>query len=219
MLENIEADYIVTLDNDMEVPKYWLEDMILRINEDKLIVGVCSKCVLPNKLVQFTGGSVNTDPKGYSLFNAVDYGKVSNDLSTMYEYDCDWLPGGATLWRGDISKIAKHSPEYINAFEDFDYSLQISKGGYRMVNCPNVTFIHYHSSSLSNSQKEKEKKYIKDRNNTDNLILSLSAFYKRTDLVMKHEQIFKFLNISDEDAPSEAIKVITKRATKILNSR
>lgn len=215
MLNMINSDYIVTIDNDMDVDKNWLEDMINRLNEDDKNVGVCAKCVMPNNKVQFTGGSIDTDQRGFALFNANDYGKDYDDLSTLKEYSCDWLPGGASMWRGDISNIAEHSLDYINAFEDFDYSLQIINKGYKIVNCPYVIFTHYHSSSLSDEQKNAEAKYINDRNNMNGFILSLCAFYLRTGMIMKHELIYKFANIPDDADPNSAKEIICSLAGRI----
>lgn len=210
LLKIIKSDYIVTLDNDMEVSKLWLNDLILRIEENKKVVGVCAKYILPNKITQFASGTISKDDDGFYLFNANNYGQSYDDLMTLKEVECDWLPGGASLWRGDITDIAEHSKDYINAFEDYDYSIQISKKGYKMVNCPYVMFTHNHLVNMNDIQKEKEKKYIKDRYNKNGLILSLSAFYKRTGLIMRNDMVFNILNISKDTSPIEVCKIVKK---------
>lgn len=215
MLKMIESDYIVTIDNDMEVPKYWLRDLIIRIEEDKRIMGVCVKDVFPWGKVEFTGGNISKDENGFYLFNAVNYNKSYDDLSTLEEIDCDWLPGGATLWQGNVLNVAEHSLEYINAFEDYDYALQIVKKGYRIVNCPSVMFIHHHASGWDKKQKTKEAKYIIDRNNENGFIISLAAFFRRTGYIMRNDKIYDLLNISNEASPKEVKKLIENYAAAL----
>ncbi len=215
MLKMIKSDYIVTIDNDMEVPKFWLRDLIIRMEEDKKIMGVCVKDVFPWGKVEFTGGKIDRDDKGFYLFNAVNYNKSYDDLSTLEEIECDWLPGGATLWRGNIHKIAEHSLEYVNAFEDFDYSLQLSKKGYRTVNCPNVMFIHHHASGFGKKQRNKEAKYISDRNNENGFIISLAAFFRRTGYIMRNDKIYSIMDIKPNASPNEVSKIVEKYALGI----
>jgi len=214
MLDMISSDYIVTIDNDMEVPKFWLRDLIMRIEEDKNIMGVCVKDIFPWGKVEFTGGKITKDERGFSLFNATYYRKNYNDLSTLEEFDCDWIPGGATLWRGNILDIAEHSPEYINAFEDFDYSLQIVKKGYRIVNCPSVIFIHNHASGYDKKKQAKESKYLKDRNDQWGFLLSLAAFYKRTGHIMRNDKIFEMLKIPLDATPQDVEKTLKELVAK-----
>lgn len=215
MLKMIKSDYVVTIDNDMEVPKFWLRDLIMKIEDNKNIMGVCVKDVFPWGKIEFTGGSISKDENGFYLFNAVNYNKNYNDLSTLEEIDCDWMPGGATLWRGNIHDIAEHSLEYINAFEDFDYSLQVIKKGYKVVNCPSVIFIHNHSSGFSKKQQSKEAKYISDRNNENGFIISLAAFFRRTGYIMRNDKIYNLLNISTDATPKEVKKLVESYAATL----
>ncbi len=215
MLKMIKSDYIVTIDNDMEVPKYWLRDLIIRMEEDEKIMGVCVKDIFPWGKIEFTGGSIAKDENGFYLFNAVNYNKDYNDLSTLEEMECDWLPGGATLWRGSVRDIAEHSLEYVNAFEDFDYSLQLVEKGYRTVNCPSVMFIHHHSSGFGKKQQSKEVKYISDRNNENGFILSLAAFFRRTGYVMRNDKIYSLLNIKEGATPKEVKRIVEDKASEI----
>lgn len=215
ILESIKADYIVTMDNDMEVPKHWLRDLILRLEEDKKIMGVCVKDIFPWGKVEFTGGKIGEDMNGFALFMATNYRKNYDDLSTLEEFNCDWIPGGATLWRGNIKEIAEHAKEYVNAFEDFDYSLQIVRKGYRIVNCPNVMFVHNHASGYGKEQKQKEAKYLRDRNDAKGFLRSLAVFYKRTGFLIKNDVVFQSAGISLDATPKEVATILSKEARDV----
>lgn len=215
MLEKIKADYIVTIDNDMEVPRHWLRDLIIRLEEDKKIMGVCVKDVFPWGKVEFTGGKILRDENGFSLFNSTYYRKDYNDLTTLEEFDCDWIPGGATLWRGNIKQVAEHAKEYVNAFEDFDYSLQIIRNGYRIVNCPNVMFIHNHASGYDKKKQKTEAKYLRDRNDQRGFLRSIAVFYKRTGLVIKNDKLFNDFGFNSSTNLGDIVKLFEKEAPDV----
>lgn len=116
----------------------------------------------------------------------------------MRKYDYDWIPGGATLYKRDIYEKVSICDEYENAYEDNDFSFNVKKLGYRLVNCPTAKVIHNHVYYDKKSAIT-EKAYMDSRYNHEALKRSVVAFYKRHGLIIKDEYIYKIFGFSGLD--------------------
>ncbi|HLC89154.1 MAG TPA: glycosyltransferase [Candidatus Nanoarchaeia archaeon] len=177
------GDYIYTVDNDMTYTPHWLEALIERMEQDQRIGAVSSKIVYPNGKVQLNGGYLHLEEDYFGSFEEVDQDKDQFDLTLSGEKDCDWLCGGATLFRREVAEQVEHSLGYLNGFEDYDYSFQIADLGYRLANCPSSTVIHHHIGFDEEKQK-KETAYLRDRWNPERTWASLVHFLERTGINM-----------------------------------
>ena len=177
------GDYIYSIDNDMTYTTNWLNALISRIEQDRHIGAVCSKIIYPNKKIQLNGGLLFLEDNYFGSFVEVDAGKHEDGPLLTGEMDCDWLPGGATLYRREALRHASYKPEYLNGFEDYDYSFQLIDAGYRVVNCPN-SWVYHHHIGFDQEKQKKEAAYLKDRWNAERTWKSMVYFLERTGINM-----------------------------------
>ncbi|MCM8830478.1 MAG: glycosyltransferase, partial [Candidatus Omnitrophica bacterium] len=205
-----DGDYVITLDNDIVVTDGWIEELITRVEEDKYIAGACCKVIFPDEKIQYNGGSF-TVRDDFIEFSLIDAWKNAKELSTMRKVDCDWIPGGATLYKREIYEKIKICENYENAYEDNDFSLNVKKLGYKLVNCPTAKVIHNHIYYDKKSLLS-EKEYLQSRYNNEALKRSVITFYKRNGLIIKDDYIFRifgFTGLKDEEIKDRFI-LLTK---------
>lgn len=200
-----KGDYIVTLDNDICVTPLWLENFIIRIEEDKKIAAACAKVVFPDGKVQYNGGKFVIE-NDFIKFSLLDLKINKNDLSTFRECDCDWIPGGAMIIKREFLEKVEYRDDIEGAYEDNDYSMQIRNVGGRVVNCPLSEVIHYHLQFGKNILKE--KRYLNERYANKKMMNAFLAFYKYNKLIIKDDDLYKMLNISNK-SEEEIRKYIT----------
>lgn len=205
-----KGDYIINLDNDILVTDEWFEELIIRTESSTNVGAVCCKTVFPDGKVQFNGGRyvINNDMITFML---TDTEKNETDISTAEWQDCDWVPGGATLFKKEIVDQIEYSEGYINAFEDNDVALQISRLGYKMLNCPSAKVYHYHIMQNSD-QINKEKNYMKARYNNDGFVKSLLNFYGRNNLIIADSFVYRLMGVEgkEHDQIKRKIEELTK---------
>jgi glycosyltransferase involved in cell wall biosynthesis/GT2 family glycosyltransferase len=206
--------YIATIDNDMLIDPYWSEDMILRLEESREYMGVVSKVKMLTGLLEFVGGSAKINHKKKTVkFSLIGNAQPADELRYMETIECDWIPGGSTIVKAEALSIAQHCADYINAFEDNDYALQLKSKGYKLVNCPIASALHHHSSTLTEEELEKEKEYIKTRINNEKLLKSAATFYKRWGLVIDDPIMYQMLGLdgmSREELIAKAFMPLNK---------
>jgi GT2 family glycosyltransferase len=188
-----QGDYIINLDNDIIVTDGWIEELIVRAESSQKVGAVCCKTVFPNGKVQFNGGSYVVK-EDFISFYLTDIEKSEKDSETAMWHECGWVPGGATLFKREVVKELDYSEGYINAFEDNDVALQISRMGYKMFNCPSAKVYHHHIMHDS-EQVNKEKDYMKVRYNSEGFIQSLVNFYIRNKLIINDPFVYRLMNM------------------------
>jgi GT2 family glycosyltransferase len=191
------GDYMVTLDNDIIVTSGWIEDLILRVEEDSDIAGACCKVIFPDNKIQYNGGKA-VIINGFVEFSLIDAWKEMNEITTMRRHDCDWIPGGATIYKSRIYEKVSICDEFRNAYEDNDFSFNVRKLGYRLVNCPTARVIHNHVMYDRKSALH-EKDYMASRYSHEALKHSVLAFYKRHGLIIKDEYVYRVFGFNGLD--------------------
>lgn len=175
--------YICTLDNDMQIAPRWVEDMILALDRDEAIGAVVSRVQFPSGVLEFAGGRMHATDESVR-FELVHRGRAAEDLATLEPIECDWVPGGATLFRAAACADAEHCDEYLNAFEDNDYSLQLKAKGWRLVNCPTALATHHHHSTLGRADRRRESDYLSARVDPHKVAASAAVFERRWGLAI-----------------------------------
>jgi len=178
-------NYLLFIDNDLIVLPYYLENLFSQIYKNENIVGVCCKVVFPDGKIQFNGGKMVVDDQ-YALYSLHDQGVEFNNDSTNRELECEWIPGGATLWEREIFKKFGIDENMKGSFEDNEICLRITNSGYKLMNAPASIVIHDHYDFKSNIYKKNESEYYSGRNNQSSIKQALIHFYN------KHHLIFSF---------------------------
>src|SRR3989338_6923629 len=182
-IKHAEGDYIYTVDNDMTYTPNWLNALITRIEQHPTIGAASSKIFYPNNRIQLNGGHLYLEEDYFGSFVEIDQGKWYLDSTLTGEMDCDWLCGGATLFKREATEKVAHDPQYLNGFEDYDYSFQIQDLGYRLVNCPSSVVYHHHIG-FDKQKQQQEISYMRDRGDNKHIWLSMLHFLEKTGINM-----------------------------------
>jgi lipopolysaccharide biosynthesis glycosyltransferase/GT2 family glycosyltransferase len=174
--DSTSGEYVISFDNDIIITPFAVENLLKTMIDNPLVVGACCKTVFPNGKIQFNGGALKIEGD-FAKFSLIDEGKDYNDTSTFNQFECDWIPGGATIWKKEILKNFKIDLLMKGSYEDNDYCMMIKKSGYKFFNCPNAIVIHNHLSF--NKYAKKDKKYIVNRYNEERIIFAIKTFYKK----------------------------------------
>jgi glycosyltransferase involved in cell wall biosynthesis/LmbE family N-acetylglucosaminyl deacetylase len=182
-LKHARGDYIMSLDNDIELCEGWLEEIIVRAEEEPDIGAVCCRVAFPNGSLQFTGGKARQQGLRLSV-ELYDQGKSVDDLSTLQRRECDWVPIGATLYKGDLSlKLG-----YPNVFEDIAVSFDLKEKGKKLVNSPASFAIHHHIM-FDHRRSSKETDYLAFRYDPRRMLQSVKSFYEHYGLIIDDKYV------------------------------
>jgi len=183
-----KGDYVVSIDNDIIVTPFFLENLIDTLEKNKNAAGVCCKVVYPDGKIQFNGGELSIDEEFIS-YKLIDNGKKYNDRSTFNYIECDWIPGGATIWRSEILKKYELDIEMRGSHEDAEFSYVLKNAGYQLYNCPKAIVIHNHITF--NKKAKKNKKYMSARYSRENIAAAIRRFYCKHGLIVCDPDVFE----------------------------
>lgn len=195
--ELADGDYILYFDNDIEVEKNFLEELIVRIEESDDIASCCAKVVFPDGKIQYTGGLTNKLGEKFISFSLDNVGKDEDSLLSMQKMDYDWLGSGATMTKRKYLHLANFDSGFINAYEDNDYYMQFKENGLRLVHAPMVKVIHHHVK-YEVMRDPGTKKYVETRHKKDSFIESWVHFYKKWDLIVMDDFILGITGLADK---------------------
>lgn len=144
-----QGEYIVLLNNDVEVTVGWMEAMLeaFEIFSDRhgRVGAVGAKLVFPNGELQDAGGLVwNTGvPWNYGR------GGSPNDPRFTYAREADYVTGAAlmttrTAWDEVGGLSAYLEPMY---YDDADYAFKMRDAGYKVIYAPTATVFHYEGAT------------------------------------------------------------------------
>ena len=177
------GEYVLFLDNDILVLPYYLENLINRLEEDDKIAGACCKTVFPDGKIQFNGGSIVFDDD-YALFSLMNEGLHFSDETSNNKEECQWIPGGTTIWKKAVLDNFSVDPQMKGAFEDNEVCLRLIRSGYKLVNSPGSIVIHNHFMYKAEEYQNKEQHYYKERNNAERILYALLHFYQKHQLIV-----------------------------------
>lgn len=200
--------YYISLDNDIEVTEGWIEELLVRAEEDDNIGSVTCRVMFPNQTLQFTGGfeEINDGRVEFKLYNI---NKNVHDLSTLERYNTDWNPVGATLFKGWFPIVEG----YPNVYEDAAISYKLRKEGKLLVNSPNSLLIHHHIM-FDEQRKEKEQDYLNFRYHPKLMLKSISQFYVDNNLIINDDYVFSTNGLNNRKMNNEDIVEIFQKSIK-----
>ena len=194
LIKETKGDYIVQLDNDIEVKENWLEKLLASIEWNEEIGGACGRVTFPDGKTEYNGANYIVD-KNFITYTLTGNSKNVNDRSLLIENYSKWLPGGATIFKKAVFNDETYDDKFLNGFEDNDLSFRLEKHGWKFVNCPSCVFIHNHRMFLSNEDIKREQKYIKQRNDFSRIKTSFLRFYEKHNLIINNPELWKLMNI------------------------
>ena len=199
-LQQIEADYFVLLNSDVEVTPRWLEKCTRLFDENEKIAAVQPKILSFEKPHQYeyagaAGGFI--DKFGYPFCR----GRILNEMEAdVGQYNkatpVFWASGACMFVRAEIFKKAgRFDGDFWAHMEEIDLCWRIKSLGYEIWYQPESVVFHLGGGTLSyNSPK---KVYLNFRNNLFMLFKNLpEKYFKRiflTRLVLDGVAALKFL--------------------------
>jgi len=181
-----QAEFIFQADNDIVFTPRWLEKMLKNINTRKGIGALQASCITLDNHTLLSGGVIEryslTGIKrnnGYIAYFC-DIGSDKHKKSFAFPvFYCDYVSGGATLFRKKLFETVSYDEKYLNGYEDYDLSLCARKNGWKLACDFTVKLIHQNRRFKNSTFWKKEKRYINTRENSRTLYFSLCNFVKK----------------------------------------
>lgn len=155
--EAARGDYVVLLNNDVEVTTGWLDELLGTFDRFDNVGLAGSKLLYPTGELQDAGGII------WGTGNPWNYGNRQNAMAPKYSYarQADYLSGAAmmvpaTLWRelGGLSSYLE--PMY---FEDTDFAFKVREAGYKTWFVPSSVVYHFEGMTSGTNVSKGFKRY------------------------------------------------------------
>lgn len=167
-LKQIEADYFVILNSDVEVTAGWLESPIRLMESDKNIAAVQSKILSYHQKTHFeyagaAGGFI--DKFGYPFCRGRIFNEVEEDRG-QYDDQLDifWATGACMFVRAKLFlETGGFDPDFWAHMEEIDLCWRLKNRGYRIVYSPESVVYHVGGGTLSYDNPH--KLFLNFRNN------------------------------------------------------
>lgn len=175
-LSQINAEYFVLLNSDVEVTENWIEPIISMMDNDKKIAAAMPKILAFNSKNDFeyagaSGGFI--DKFGYPFCRGRIIGTLEKD-SGRYDSITDifWASGAAMFLRADLfNRAGGLDNDFFAHMEEIDLCWRLKNMGYRIVVNPKSVVYHVGGGTLPNNSPRKI--YLNYRNNLFLLLKNL----------------------------------------------
>ena len=152
--------YILFLNNDTEVQKGWLKNLLQLMESDNKIGIAGPKFIYPNGVLLEAGCIIWKDGESwqYGMFDSPDRPEYN------YTREADFISGTCIIMKKELFyEIGGFDERYAPAYyEDDDLAFETSKRGYKIVYQPSSVVIHYENITYkkykpADGQDNKEK--------------------------------------------------------------
>ena len=167
-LEQIDADYFVLLNSDIEVSENWLKPLIELLDSDKNIAACQPKIRSYDRKEYFeyagaAGGFI--DKYGYPFCRGRILESIEKDNDQYNDQkDIFWATGACMVIRADLyKKVGGLDDDFFAHMEEIDLCWRLKDLGYRIIYSPESTVYHVGGGTLPNNSPF--KLYLNYRNN------------------------------------------------------
>lgn len=187
-LSQIEADYFILLNDDVEVTENWISPLIEKMEEDKTIA-VCQPKLLSYKdkvSFEYAGAAGGyLDYLGYPFCAGRVFQNLEKDNGQYdKEREIFWATGAAMFVRADVFKtMGGLDKDFFAHMEEIDFCWRVKNAGYKVMYYPQSTVYHFGAATLQTNNPKKT--FLNFRNNLLLLYKNLpeknfsSVFFKR----------------------------------------
>jgi GT2 family glycosyltransferase len=171
-IKKTESDYIVLLNNDIEVEEKWLAELVDSIHGDNDVAAATSKIFFlrDRNRINSCGGMI--DKYGFAL-NRGNGETDFNSYDSMEEVF--YAVGTAMIIRRSVwNKIGEFDEDYFAYFEDLDWSWRARLNGYKILYVPKSIVYHFWRGSFS---RRDHVIYYYTKNRLATLIKNYSLWY------------------------------------------
>ena len=167
-LAQIDADYYVLLNDDVEVTPHWVEPVVEMMERDATIAVAQPKLLMYDQRDTFeyagaAGGYI--DRYGYPFCRGRLFNDVERDKG-QYNDPCDlfWASGAAMFVKAAVwKKLGGLDGDFFAHMEEIDFCWRVKNADYRVVYCPDAVVYHVGGGTLPKSSPRKT--YLNFRNN------------------------------------------------------
>ena len=173
-LEQVEADYYVLLNSDVECTPRWIEGVTDMLEEYPEIAVAQPKLLMYDRkdTFEYAGGAGGfIDSYGYPFCRGRLFNSLEQDHG-QYDNPCDifWATGAAMFVRASVwHQLGGLDADFFAHMEEIDFCWRVHNAGYRVAYCPRSTVYHVGGGTLPKSNPFKTQ--LNFRNN-------LSMLYK-----------------------------------------
>lgn len=179
LIKKSKGDYVILLNNDTRVTKYWINELVKVVESDLQIAVVQPKLRSLKEPSRFdyagaAGGYIDIFGFPFTrgrLFETMEKDKGQYDQIV----EIFWASGAAIFIRKNVLKRVGYLDErFFNYMEEIDICWKMRRLGYKIVSQPKS--IVYHKVAASSGRNLFKKRYLEHRNNLLLLIENYSVF-------------------------------------------
>jgi GT2 family glycosyltransferase len=164
------GDWVGFLNNDMQVEKSWLRELVDEVGRQPGLACISSKILnWDGTAIDFIGSGVNFQGFGFQ----VDYGLKESPQDRPRRLLCPC--GGAMLIRRELFlEVGGFDPDYFGFYEDTDLGWRLNLLGHDVWYTPKAVVFHRHHGSFDSVRAEK-RRLLYERNSLFTMYKCLEA--------------------------------------------
>ncbi len=180
-LKEVEAEYYVLLNSDVEVTPRWIEPLVAMLDEDKTVAAVAPKLLAYHDRTRFeyagaAGGFI--DFLGYPFCRGRILSATEQDCG---QYDTPrevfWASGAAFCCRAEVfHRLGGFDGDFFAHMEEIDLCWRMQLAGYKVMCEPRSVVYHLGGGTLPNESPR--KLYLNYRNNLSMLFKCAPAWQR-----------------------------------------
>lgn len=166
--EQIEADYYILLNDDVEVPPHWIEPVIQQMEQSPNIAVAQPKLLMYHQrdTFEYAGGAGGfIDKYGYPFCRGRLFTSLEKDLG-QYDDPSEifWASGAAMFVKSKVwHELGGLDGDFFAHMEEIDFCWRAKNSGYSVQYCPRSTVFHVGGGTLPKSSPHKT--FLNFRNN------------------------------------------------------
>jgi GT2 family glycosyltransferase len=177
-LSQVEADYFVLLNSDIEVTPHWIEPVIKLMETDSQIAACQPKLLSYYDREKFeyagaAGGFI--DKYGYPFCRGRLFQSIEKDIGQYNDAaEVFWATGACMFVRVDVyRKLGGLDERFFAHMEEIDFCWRAKNEGFKIMFCPDSVVYHVGGGTLP--KKSSKKTYLNMRNNNVMLFKNLPS--------------------------------------------
>lgn len=199
-LAQVEADYYVLLNSDVECTPNWIQPVVEMMERDKDVAVAQPKLLMYDQkdTFEYAGGAGGfIDHYGYPFCRGRLFSTLEQDHG-QYDDPCDifWATGAAMFVRASVwCQLGGLDGDFFAHMEEIDFCWRVHNAGHRVVYCPQSVLYHVGGGTLPKSNPFKTQ--LNFRNNLSMLYKNLPSnrrwWVLSTRIWLDRVAAFKFL--------------------------
>jgi GT2 family glycosyltransferase len=167
-LSQVDAEYYVLLNSDIEVTENWIDPVIKLMDSDKNIAACQPKICSYTNREEFeyagaAGGFI--DKYGYPFCRGRIFQELEKDIGQFNDaIEIFWATGACMFVRAEIfHKLGGLDNDFFAHMEEIDFCWRLKNHGYKIMFCPDSVIYHVGGGTLPKNNPRKT--YLNFRNN------------------------------------------------------